>query len=141
MQKEKLTSSSILICGGRNYDNRKFFSLYMRCLPKMLANLGFPSDISEIITGDAGGADKLARWWAHKNNIPLSVFYAQWHIYGKTAGPMRNEIMAEEYPTVGVAFPGGKGTKDMTRRLIAKGIIIMQADESLTSHLMRLEKL
>ena len=48
---------------------------------------------------------------------------AQWDVYGRRAGPIRNQEMIDEGKPDGVvAFPGGKGTADMVRRAEAAGL-------------------
>ena len=67
-----------------------------------------------MISGHARGADQLAEQWAKENKIPTRLFPADWDIYGKRAGYLRNVKMLEEgNPDLVVAFPGGKGTNMM----------------------------
>jgi hypothetical protein len=51
---------------------------------------------------------------------------ADWDRYGLAAGPKRNQRMLDEYsPEFGVAFPGGRGTADMIRRLRAASVPLL----------------
>ena len=46
---------------------------------------------------------------------------------GLSAGPARNQRMLDEgKPDAGIAFPGGPGTADMTRRLKEAGIPVWE---------------
>jgi hypothetical protein len=97
----------ILICGGRSY-YKKAFLFYT--LDKIR------SKYSEMLIchGDAPGADYLASMWAKERNIPCFAFPAKWNTYGRSAGPIRNRQMIDEFkPELVVAFPGGKGTENM----------------------------
>ena len=68
--------------------------------------------ITEIISGGAKGADKLAEKYAKEYNISTKIFKASWDKYGKSAGFFRNtEIW--KYADEGIAFWDGvsPGTK------------------------------
>lgn len=82
-------------------------------------NLG-PDD--EIVSGDARGADTLGARYGHLNGIPVIHFPAQWDTYGKAAGFIRNEEMAE-YGDFLVAFWDGtsRGTAQMIQAMKRKG--------------------
>ena len=64
-------------------------------------------NITEIVSGEANGADKLAERYARENELKLTVYYAQWHRYGKKAGYMRNDKIWQ-YADLGIAFWDGK---------------------------------
>jgi hypothetical protein len=95
----------IIVCGGRNYFNKQHVF-------NVLSGIHEEVDITEIITGDAPGADTLAAEWAKSNKITYVVYRALWDIHGKAAGPIRNEEMLSGNLDAKflVAFPGGKGT-------------------------------
>lgn len=70
-----------------------------------------------IISGAAKGADTMALDWAVVNWCQFEEYPAQWKLYGRKAGPIRNQQMIDEgKPNLVVAFPGGVGTQDMIRR-------------------------
>jgi hypothetical protein len=69
---------------------------------------GWQSDITEVVCGDAKGADYLGEQWAKAHNIPVKHFPAKWNDisakdaivaensygkYDKRAGFRRNEEM------------------------------------------------
>ena len=71
-------------------------------------------DITEIESGTAQGADQLGEAWAEVHCIPVKRYPADWSLYGKSAGYIRNEQMAK-YADCLVAFWDGesRGTKHM----------------------------
>jgi len=107
----------VLICGSRNWTNKKIIEDFIKSLPKG----------TWIIEGGCRGADKIAKEVAICNGYGLSEYPALWHRYGKAAGPIRNQKMLNDSkPDVVVAFHDnlekGKGTKDMVNRAKKAGI-------------------
>ena len=114
-----LPNRRILVCGDRNWDDRDLIFDTLDEWNK-LYNL-------TIIHGGAKGADSMAGEWAIANHCPLLVFYADWHIHGRAAGPIRNKRMLEEgRPDEGFVFhnnfSNSSGSKDMARRLMEAGL-------------------
>ena len=61
-----------------------------------------------VIHGGARGADTLAGEAAQTMKVPVEVFPAQWNLYGKSAGPIRNkQMLVEGGAGSGVGFPHG----------------------------------
>lgn len=75
-------------------------------------------DITEIVSGRAGGADRSGENFAISQKIPIKDFTADWNKYGKSAGPIRNKEMAE-YCDKAIIFWDGKskGTINMMGNL------------------------
>lgn len=70
--------------------------------------------ISTIVSGGARGADKLGELYATRNNIPLQIYRANWDMYGKRAGHIRNRQMAECSEALIALWDGkSKGTQNM----------------------------
>lgn len=113
----------VLVCGGRGYSNRE----------QMAAVLDFfhnRNNFTVLIHGGARGADSLAGEWAKEKGLEVVVFPAQWEKYGKAAGPMRNQQMiCEGKPDFVIAFPGGKGTKDMVERAWEADLTVLELTE------------
>lgn len=85
-----------------------------------------PSDI-EIISGMASGADTAAIDWAVCNWCKTHEYPANWNLYGKSAGYIRNKQMLDEgKPDLVIAFPGGKGTKMMVDIARKAGVQVME---------------
>lgn len=80
------------------------------------------ANITEIVSGGCRGADLLGEKYAKENNIPVKRFPANWEVYGKKAGPIRNAEMAE-YADCLIAYWDSKsrGTKNMIETMRKKG--------------------
>lgn len=72
------------------------------------------TQITEIVSGGARGADKLGEQYAIERDYTIKQFPADWDRWGKSAGYKRNAEMAE-YADALIAFWDGssKGTKHM----------------------------
>lgn len=106
----------VLVTGGR------YFNLTGE-VHAVLNPIRVKYGIEELGQGGATGADELSMLWALAHNIPVATYDADWKTFGPRAGIMRNARMLREFkPDLGVAFPGGKGTRDMTERLLLAGI-------------------
>ena len=79
-----------------------------------------------VLQGGASGADRIAREWAWHNTARIITERARWDLYGKGAGPRRNQVMIDKYhPDICLAFPSdpiGPGTADTMARCKAAGI-------------------
>ena len=74
--------------------------------------------ITEVVCGEASGADKLGKEWAEKNNITVTSFPADWGKYGKAAGPIRNKEMAKYADSLIAIWDGSsRGTKNMINEM------------------------
>ena len=70
--------------------------------------------ISEVVCGAAKGADELGYRWGNTKGIPVVIFPANWRDHGKSAGPIRNDHMAEYGDALIAIWDGeSKGTKHM----------------------------
>lgn len=117
-QKENKQARKVLVCGGRDYSDR-------RHIYEVLDLAHATNPIAWIIAGGANGADALASDWARKEQVKFQIFNADWETLGRKAGPIRNQKMLDEgKPELVIAFPGGRGTADMIRRAKAAGIRI-----------------
>ena len=105
----------VLVTGGRDFTNA---ALMAWVLWDVQVTLG---PITEIIHGDATGADHLAGNWAFDSRIPSTCEQADWN-QGPQGGPERNARMVAMNPDLVVAFPGGTGTADCVRKAKAAGI-------------------
>jgi hypothetical protein len=76
---------------------------------------------------NAPGADQLARDYAIDRGLKDVPFPAPWTRYGHAAGAIRNQQMIDEgKPDIAIAFPGNTGTADMTRRVRAANIPLIE---------------
>lgn len=84
----------IIVAGTRTFND---FNLLTKTLNNMIRGLrqkGFTDDRIEIVTGGAAGADMLGMSYATLNNLNHTTFAAEWELYGKSAGYLRNKEMA-----------------------------------------------
>lgn len=107
----------LLVCGGRDFNNRQ-------AVFSVLYDFEETSEgVSCIIHGGAKGADAWAAEWAQTNGIDVQEFPADWEKYARSAGPTRNAVMLKEgQPDAVLAFPGGRGTADMIGQARAAGV-------------------
>jgi len=76
-----------------------------------------------IIEGECRGADLIARHAAERFDIEYDPRPADWDLYGRAAGPIRNQEMLDLRPDVCLAFHDdldgrSRGTKDMVARCL-----------------------
>ena len=100
----------IVIAGCRNYNNYEEAKTY---IDLCISNIRNGNKII-ILSGGASGADKLGERYAKENGFEVELYPADWNNYGKSAGPRRNKLMAENCDCV-ICFWDGKsrGTKSM----------------------------
>lgn len=111
----------VLVCGGRNYDDRELVRIVLDRIHK-------ETPITAIIHGAAPGADTLAGWWATVNEVSNQDYPADWKKHGKAAGPIRNlQMLTEGRPDMVLAFPGGRGTANMVDQAILAGVVVEHA--------------
>lgn len=107
----------VLITGGREFTNET--DAFHK-----LDQFHALAPITELIHGDAEGADTLARRWAVLRGIthhPEPVPPESWQRLGGRAGNARNSLMLRKWePEAVVAFPGGTGTLDMVKKARAQ---------------------
>ena len=84
----------VLVCGDRNWDDRKTIYLRLEKLP-----VG-----SVVMHGGCQGADEIAGIMAGRLGFEVRVFEADWDEFGKAAGPIRNRQMLDQKPDLVIAF-------------------------------------
>ena len=122
----------VLVCGGRDYSKTDVFNwLEQNLRDEVSFKLGVNVwTLTHVIEGGARGADQGAREWGFsEDGVTVESYPADWKRDGKSAGPKRNALMLREgKPDVVVAFPGGRGTADMTAKADAAGIPVIRVD-------------
>lgn len=99
---------NVIVAGCRTFDNYELLEREMLSFAgSMLTNI-------TIVSGGAKGVDALGERFAAEHNLPVIVKPAEWDLYGRAAGPIRNIEMARISDAL-VAFWDGKskGTKNM----------------------------
>lgn len=110
----------LAIVGTRTFTNKDFFN---QMIDNRINRLS-PNTILWIVTGDAPGADQLAREYCASNVFIQSIVcYAKWELYGNKAGPIRNANIIEHADEL-IAFwdHNSKGTKNTIDLAQKKGI-------------------
>lgn len=99
----------IIIAGSRHMPF-ELFPIIQQAVDKS----GF--DVTEVVCGEALGADTWGKKWAfmQKPRIPVKSFPADWNEHGKRAGPIRNKEMGD-YADGLIVFiwPNSRGSQHM----------------------------
>lgn len=107
----------IVVAGCRNFTD------YEKVKKRLEIELEVLGSRLVIVSGGAAGADSLGERFAKEHNLEIERFPADWKKYGKAAGPIRNEQMAQVADMV-IAFWDGKskGTENMLRMANKYGV-------------------
>lgn len=107
----------VIIAGGRDFND------YNLLKSKCDFYLSKIDEEIEIVCGGAKGADSLGEKYAKEKGLSIRYFYADWDLYGKSAGYRRNVEMGN-YADALIAFWDGKskGTKHMIDYALMKKI-------------------
>lgn len=82
-----------------------------------------PFKITEFVSGMAPGVDRIAEFLAERWKVPCKRFPAYWAVYGDSAGPRRNQQMAEYADALIAVWDGqSRGTADMITRAQVRGL-------------------
>lgn len=97
----------VLVCGSRHFNDKE-----------LMADVLKQYAITEIIEGEARGADRLSRIYGEGRGIPVRCFPADWDKYGRAAGPIRNtQMLTEGKPDLVIAFLGPVAVSEFTSGL------------------------
>lgn len=99
----------VIVAGSRDFND---YELLKRKMIHFLSRYK-PHEV-EIVSGGAKGADALGERFAKEKGCHLKIMKANWDLFGKSAGYIRNEEMAI-YADACVCFWNGvsRGTKRM----------------------------
>lgn len=126
----------VIIAGGRDYYLGKHERVWLDACHRVLA-------LTHVLHGAGRGVDRAAEAWALAHGLTVQAFLAEWNVYGKGAGPIRNTAMIQELlrrqtqngaHVAVLLFPGNRGTEDTERKARAAGLPILrypQPNESL----------
>lgn len=105
------TKYRVIIAGGREFNDSELLSTV---LEEWIKESEYAYDEIKVLSGMANGADALGYQFAKDRNIEIEEYPAHWDLYGKSAGPVRNQDMANNADGL-IAFWDGKskGTKNM----------------------------
>ena len=108
------------IVGSRDFRNLDKVQAFVRLLDKDII----------IVSGGARGVDRVAEREAEACGLQTMIFPAQWDIYGKRAGFVRNrEIVAHADELVAFWDGKSKGTAHSIELAQQKGIPVLVIDE------------
>ena len=120
---------NVIICGSRNYSN--YEKLRDSCDYYLSGKIKSGEEVV-IISGGARGADSLGERYAQERGLQCRVFPADWEKYGKRAGYLRNEKMAE-IANACIAFPHAysenKGTEHMIRIARQRNLLVRVVED------------
>lgn len=84
-------------------------------------------EITEVVSGRSGTVDLTGEAWAKARGIPIQPFPADWHTFGKSAGPRRNTQMADYAEGLVLLWTGtGRGSADIKRKCQLRGLRIYE---------------
>lgn len=114
----------VIIAGPRDYKNEEYVNSTLDVMIPLYGDV-------EIVEGGASGVDAIAKKYALKHHssfkTTLKEFQADWNLYGRRAGPIRNNEMAM-YSDVLIAFRYKKkpssGTENMIKTALNMGLEI-----------------
>lgn len=109
----------IIISGSRNISD---FNTIKTQIDKHIDGIEFP----EFVLGGAKGVDSLALRYAQENGFHYKILNANWGLYGKRAGMVRNGEMFrygdQNHQKLIIFWDGSsRGTKNMIDRAEEKG--------------------
>ncbi len=100
----------LAIVGSRSYTN---YDLVETKMVEYLKEKDIEITELEIVSGGAKGVDKIAEYFAEKHSLPIKIFHADWDLYGKAAGMVRNKDIVNESEMVFIFWDGkSPGTKN-----------------------------
>ena len=125
---EDFIMTRILICGDRDWTNRRLIEKFIDLLKP-----------DHVIEGGARGADTIAREVCEDRNIDFLDMPADWDMLGNSAGPVRNREMLKEGQRLGLDYvlafhndiKRSKGTADMVAIASKAGIPVVIISEGI----------
>jgi hypothetical protein len=110
----------VLVTGSRNWTDRRRIVLRLLDEP----------DGTTIIQGGATGADDIAKKAADAIGYKVITVRADWTLYGRNAGPIRNRRMLDMKPDKVIAFciNSSRGTMDCVTAAMERGIPVELID-------------
>lgn len=102
----------LVVAGSRSITSKKLV------VDALVACPWWPA-VDEIVSGGARGVDTLAEEIAKGLGYKFTLFPAEWDEYGKSAGHIRNQQMAEYGDFLATVWDGkSKGTQSMIQRMV-----------------------
>ncbi len=107
-----------IIAGSRGSTRASLRAALRRC--------DWITEITSVISGTCRGTDQHGEEWAKSVARPVARFPADWDKHGKSAGYIRNKLMAENADALIAVWDGtSRGTKHMIDLAEAKGLRVL----------------
>ncbi len=121
----------VIIAGSREF---KDYDLLKEVCDRVLENKVKDGYKIIIVSGNAKGADSLGERYAQEKGYEVKLYPAQWEKYGKKAGMVRNEKMADIGNALIAFFSDdpkaeSRGTKNMVEIARKKNLIVREIYE------------
>lgn len=84
-------TKKIVVAGCRDFND---YNLAKSYIDLCISNIKEKYNLI-FISGGCRGADSLGQRYAQENGYNVEIYPADWGKYGKSAGPIRNKLMAE----------------------------------------------
>jgi hypothetical protein len=120
---------NLLVVGSRSVNSFRFVS---KCIRNSIYDLRYmdkippdepPQHYIRIISGEARGVDRMAKWYAKRFGFEYQGFPAEWKRYGPGAGYRRNKVMMQHADACIAIWDGeSKGTQHSIKLAEQKGI-------------------
>lgn len=108
-----------VVCAGSRHMTD--FDLLCRHMDLLLAEKRASHRIV-IVSGQAKGADTLGEKYALSRGFEIARFPAMWDVFGKSAGPVRNNLMLDYADAVVVfQYDNSRGSANMHKIASASG--------------------
>ena len=103
-------SIKVIVAGSRSIQD---YPLVKAKLDHLFQNIPASTEII-IVSGTCSGPDLLGERYAQENRLQIKRYPAQWNVYGKSAGPRRNAVMAQNATHAVIFWDSiSRGTKSM----------------------------
>jgi hypothetical protein len=105
-----------IIAGSRNFTDPTLVEMAVELARNHI-------QVTEVVSGQCEGIDRLGEIWATTHDIPCSYFPADWDKHGKAAGPIRNSEMVNYADALIAVWDGrSRGTMDVIKKARTKGL-------------------
>lgn len=120
----------VIIAGSREFTDYEL--LKSKCDYYLSKKFEDPTCKIIIVSGHARGADELGERYAKERGLGCEVFPANWDKYGKRAGFLRNESMAEISNCAIIfmsAYGENKGSRHMEKIARDRHLLVRVVEE------------
>ena len=114
----------IIIAGSRSLDDDTVYDVLVNFFE---TNRDLYNQITEVVSGTARGVDRVGELFAFNSGWPVMQFPADWDNYGRGAGHIRNDAMADYADALLLIWDGtSKGSANMLKRAEQRKLITYQ---------------